>query len=104
MRCRRMCPRPCAHDASRKQICDKFRTMNCFDRITVAIAALVSIADAAAAQVPSAQASAAIYPDRPVRLIVPSPPGGGNDIMARLGAQRLAEAWGKQFVIDNRPG
>ena len=44
------------------------------------------------------------YPDRPIRLIVPSPPGGGNDIMARLAAQRLNESWGKSVVVDNRPG
>jgi tripartite-type tricarboxylate transporter receptor subunit TctC len=35
---------------------------------------------------------------------VPSPPGGGNDIMARLAGQKLGEAWGKQVVVDNRPG
>ncbi len=44
------------------------------------------------------------YPDKTIRLIVPSPPGGGNDIMARLAGQKLAEAWGKQVVVDNRPG
>ena len=44
------------------------------------------------------------YPDKPIRLIVPSPPGGGNDVMARLAGQKLAEAWGKQVVVDNRPG
>ena len=46
----------------------------------------------------------AAYPERSVRLIVPSPPGGGNDIMARLAGQKLTEAWGKQVVVDNRPG
>src|SRR3954468_647360 len=44
------------------------------------------------------------YPDKPVRLVVPSPPGGGNDIMARLAGQKLTEAWVKQVVVDNRPG
>jgi tripartite-type tricarboxylate transporter receptor subunit TctC len=44
------------------------------------------------------------YPERPVRLIVPSPPGGGNDIMARLAGQKLTEAWGRQVLVDNRPG
>ena len=44
------------------------------------------------------------YPEKAVRVIVPSPPGGGNDIMARLAGHKLAEAWGKQVVVDNRPG
>jgi tripartite-type tricarboxylate transporter receptor subunit TctC len=48
--------------------------------------------------------AAGAYPEKPVRLIVPSPPGGGNDIMARLAGQKLTEAWGKQVVVDNRPG
>jgi tripartite-type tricarboxylate transporter receptor subunit TctC len=44
------------------------------------------------------------YPEKAVRLIVPSPPGGGNDIMARLAGLKLAEAWKRQVVVDNRPG
>jgi len=44
------------------------------------------------------------YPTRPVRLIVPYPPGGGNDTLARIFGQKLAERWGQQVVIDNRPG
>src|SRR5262249_19786335 len=44
------------------------------------------------------------YPEKAARVIVPSPPGGGNDVMARLAAQKLAEAWGRQVGVDNRPG
>jgi tripartite-type tricarboxylate transporter receptor subunit TctC len=44
------------------------------------------------------------FPDRPVRLIVPYPPGGGSDVMARILAPRLSEGLGQQVVIDNRAG
>ena len=44
------------------------------------------------------------YPSRPIRIIVPSPPGGGNDIMARIGSQRLSEAWSRPVIVDNRAG
>lgn len=51
-----------------------------------------------------AQAQNKPYPDRPLRLIVPFPPGGGNDILARAVGQRLAEAIGQQVIVDNRGG
>jgi tripartite-type tricarboxylate transporter receptor subunit TctC len=44
------------------------------------------------------------YPDHPVRVIVPFPPGGGNDILARAIAARLTESMHQQFVVDNRGG
>ena len=44
------------------------------------------------------------WPNRPVKLIVPSSPGGGTDVFARIIAQALAEASKQQFVVDNRPG
>ncbi len=50
------------------------------------------------------QAAEPEFPSRPIRLIVPYPPGGGNDTLARIFGQKLTEAWGQQVVIDNRPG
>ncbi|MDB5811554.1 MAG: hypothetical protein JWN94_3676 [Betaproteobacteria bacterium] len=51
-----------------------------------------------------AHAQTGSYPDHPVRVIVPFPPGGGNDILARAMAARLSEAMHQQFVVDNRGG
>lgn len=47
---------------------------------------------------------AAGYPEKPVRVIVPSPTGGGTDTSTRIIAPKLAEILGQQMVIDNRPG
>lgn len=44
------------------------------------------------------------YPERPIRLVVPYPPGGGNDVIARMIAPDLGREIGKQIIIDNRPG
>jgi tripartite-type tricarboxylate transporter receptor subunit TctC len=49
-------------------------------------------------------AAVAAYPDKPLRLIVPFPPGGGNDILARTVGQRFGEVVGQQVVVDNRGG
>jgi tripartite-type tricarboxylate transporter receptor subunit TctC len=69
-----------------------------FMRVAVAGAAALVAGSAVAADV------AANYPNRPVRWVVPFPPGASNDILARLIGQKLTEAWGQQFVIDNRAG
>jgi tripartite-type tricarboxylate transporter receptor subunit TctC len=44
------------------------------------------------------------YPVKPVRFVVVYPPGGGIDILARAIGQKLADAWGFPFIVDNRPG
>ena len=61
---------------------------------------LVFIALCAAALAASAQG----YPSKPIRIVVGFPPGGGNDIVARLVGAKMQEAWGQPVVIDNKPG
>jgi tripartite-type tricarboxylate transporter receptor subunit TctC len=64
--------------------------------ILFALAGIFAAENAAVAQAP--------YANRPIRFIVPYPPGAGTDFTAREIGQRLAEALGQQVVIDNRPG
>ena len=58
---------------------------------------------AAPAIIPMAQAQSA-WPDRPIRLIVAYPAGGGTDLMARAVAQKLGEILGQPIVVANRSG
>jgi tripartite-type tricarboxylate transporter receptor subunit TctC len=58
----------------------------------------------AAGVFPGPAAAQDLYPTRVVRLIVPFPPGGSTDIVGRVVAQKLTEAWGQQVIVDNRGG
>jgi len=51
-----------------------------------------------------APSAAQDYPTRPIRMIIPFPPGGGSDVTGRVVAQALGERLGKQIIVDNRPG
>jgi tripartite-type tricarboxylate transporter receptor subunit TctC len=63
------------------------------------VGVLLALATAAAAQI-----AAQDYPNKPVRLIIPFPPGGSNDVVGRMIATQLSDRLGKQVVVDNRGG
>ena len=71
--------------------------MNLMVRVAAALAALVSVA------LPFA-AFAQAYPVKPVRILIPWPPGGANDVVGRIVAQRLTEQLGQQVIVENRGG
>jgi tripartite-type tricarboxylate transporter receptor subunit TctC len=70
---------------------------------TITAAAAAALVALVASTLPLA-ASAQPWPNKPIRLIVPSPPGDGSDLMARAIGQKLSEALGQQVVVDNRTG
>jgi tripartite-type tricarboxylate transporter receptor subunit TctC len=71
-------------------------------RRTLAILPAIALSLATLAAVGFANAQA--FPQKPVRLVVPFPPGGPIDTVSRAIAQKLTEAWGQTVVVDNRPG
>ena len=71
--------------------------LSTFDfRLEMAAAAALTLVCAAAFSQP--------FPARSVRFIVPNPPGGGTDLVARIVSQKVTEKWGVNLVVDNRPG
>ena len=65
---------------------------------SICLAAALSVVGAAHAATPDN------YPNRPIRLVVPFTPGGSTDILARLVAKQITDAFGVQCIVDNRPG
>jgi tripartite-type tricarboxylate transporter receptor subunit TctC len=66
------------------------KTANCLALLVLCVAAL--------------GASAQGFPSKPIRIVVGFPPGGGNDIIARIVGAKMQETWGQPVVIDNKPG
>src|SRR5215831_4409354 len=83
---------PILHGARR----DRRRIMARWSGTLTALAALLIASGAACAQ--------DAYPSKPVHLLVPFPPGGAVDIVARTVSDELARRWGQAVVIENRPG
>jgi len=70
---------------------------------SLAAAAVIAVL-ACAAATSQAQAQAQSWPQRPVRFIIPLPPGSGSDLSARVIAERLAQKWGQPVLVENRQG
>ena len=66
--------------------------------------ALISTAVGLALPLGAQAQAASVYPNKPIRLIIPYPPGGATDVIGRIVGQRLGEAIGSQVVIENRGG
>src|SRR5687768_10409212 len=80
--------------------------MNKFGSPTALVAVVVGLllsTNSGSAQ-GAAKHAVSTFPVRPVRLVVPVPPGGSSDASARILGQKLADSWGHQVIIDNRAG
>ena len=68
------------------------------------IRTLLAATTAALAVLASPMAAAQAFPNKPVKMVVPYPAGGGVDVMARAVAQKLQDKWQQPVTVDNRPG
>lgn len=68
------------------------------------IAALATLAAMGLALVPGTALAQDDFPNRPVRIVVPFPPGGSGDALARAVGQKLSAQWKQQVIVDNKPG
>src|SRR5258707_15697248 len=65
---------------------------------------LVLVSGTVASSLAPRRAVAQAYPTRPVTLVIPFPPGGGNDALGRMVADKMSKSLGQQIVVDNRGG
>jgi tripartite-type tricarboxylate transporter receptor subunit TctC len=80
------------------------KTIGILERLGVAVVLSLTAASGAALAQPAKKDAAANFPIRPIRLVVPVPPGGSSDASARIIGQKLTERWNQQVIIDNRAG
>ena len=77
----------------------KYRKFNRRGALTTALAAVLALGLGTAAQ-----AQPQPYPNKPIRIVVPFPPGGAADTLARALSQQLNDTLGKQVIVENRAG
>ncbi len=79
--------------------------MTAYKHAAASLRSILAVAVAAlAVPVPALAQAPTAYPAKPVRIVVPSPPGGGTDTIGRITAEALSKSMGRQFVVENKPG